>query len=176
MTMYVSTTFFNNCTTIGWLQTGLQKQEFGKNQPKHSVRINWLSRFYNTVLYMLFFVSCIYFYVQKDLPVHLCWGGPQLLDLEERSVQREMRILENTWYNVLNTLTEVLKVKGGHIACACVLRGFSYIQLFVTLWIVPCQASLLEVVIFFWSRWGKENAYPDLWKNPSHSNKSFFAL
>ena len=87
MTMYVSTTFFNNCTTIGWLQIGLQKQEFGKNQPKHSVRINWLYRFYNTVLYMLFFVSCIYFYIQKDLPVHLCWGGPQSLDLEERSVQ-----------------------------------------------------------------------------------------
>ena len=36
---------------------------------------------------MLFFVSCIYFYIQRDLPVHLCWGGPQLLGLEECSVQ-----------------------------------------------------------------------------------------
>ena len=36
---------------------------------------------------MLFFVSCIYLYVQKDLPVHLCWGGPQSLDLEEHSIQ-----------------------------------------------------------------------------------------
>ena len=77
-------------STIAHLQVGYrqgQKQEFGKNQPKHSVRINCLYGFYNIVLYMLLFVNCNYFYSQKDLLAHLFWGGPQSLALEECTVQ-----------------------------------------------------------------------------------------